>query len=142
MHVSLHTDNIIGKHVMSKVAPASRGYPTGTDINGIDSLTLDPHFADDHPGRQFGRQQYSNGQQHHHHQSDPAASSSRSLEPQRDGGYTTIYERAAYELRHDKRCARDVAVGKQIGFYRLREEIGSGNFSQVKLGVHILTKGL
>ena len=54
----------------------------------------------------------------------------------------TVYERATYELNNDKRCARDIAIGKQIGFYRLREEIGSGNFSQVKLGIHTLTKGL
>jgi len=142
--MSMLADNAIGTHVMSKVASASRGYSTAgpaAGINGIGSLTLDQDFADDHPGRQFGRQQYSNSHHRHQQQADPLAISSRSLEPQRDGSYMTVYERATYELTHDKRSARDVAIGKQIGFYRLREEIGSGNFSQVKLGVHMLTKG-
>ena len=33
-----------------------------------------------------------------------------------------------------------VTLGKRIGFYRLREELGSGNFSQVKMGLHSLTR--
>ena len=35
-----------------------------------------------------------------------------------------------------------VALGKRIGMYRLGKELGSGNFSKVKLGVHVLAKGL
>ncbi|PIO65467.1 hypothetical protein TELCIR_12862 [Teladorsagia circumcincta] len=35
---------------------------------------------------------------------------------------------------------RYVALGKRIGFYRLGKELGSGNFSKVKLGIHVLTK--
>ena len=53
----------------------------------------------------------------------------------------SAYEKALLDLSHDKKLERDLAVGRQIGFYRLRGEIGSGNFSQVKLGVHILTRG-
>lgn len=34
-----------------------------------------------------------------------------------------------------------VALGKRIGFYRLGKELGAGNFSKVKLGIHVLTKG-
>jgi len=53
----------------------------------------------------------------------------------------SAYEKALLDLSRDKKLERDLAVGRQIGFYRLRGEIGSGNFSQVKLGVHILTRG-
>lgn len=32
-------------------------------------------------------------------------------------------------------------MGRRIGFYKIRGEIGCGNFSHVKLGIHALTKG-
>jgi len=35
---------------------------------------------------------------------------------------------------------RDVTLGKRIGFYKMGKELGSGNFSKVKLGLHLLTK--
>lgn len=34
-----------------------------------------------------------------------------------------------------------VNLGKRIGFYKLGKELGAGNFSKVKLGFHVLTKG-
>uniref|UniRef100_A0A8C6W021 non-specific serine/threonine protein kinase n=1 Tax=Nothobranchius furzeri TaxID=105023 RepID=A0A8C6W021_NOTFU len=34
----------------------------------------------------------------------------------------------------------DLTFGRRVGFYELRGEIGSGNFSQVRLGIHDLTK--
>jgi len=55
--------------------------------------------------------------------------------------HTSAYEKALLDLAHDKKLERDLAVGRQVGFYRIRGELGSGNFSQVKLGVHILTRG-
>ena len=61
-------------------------------------------------------------------------------EPQRDT-YMTTYERVSYDLANDKKCLKEITLGKRIGFYRIRGELGTGNFSQVKLGVHILTKG-
>jgi len=64
----------------------------------------------------------------------------RLLEPQRER-FLTAYERLSYELASDKRCMREIALGKRVGFYHLRNQIGSGNFSTVKLGVHILTRG-
>ena len=62
------------------------------------------------------------------------------LEPQRER-FLTAYERLSYELASDKRCLREITLGKRVGFYQLRNQIGSGNFSTVKLGVHILTRG-
>ena len=59
------------------------------------------------------------------------------LSYERHGGY----ERLSYELASDRRCLREITLGKRVGFYQLRNQIGSGNFSTVKLGVHILTRG-
>lgn len=53
----------------------------------------------------------------------------------------TAYERLSHDLSNDKRCLKEITLGKRIGFYRIRGELGSGNFSQVKLGIHALTKG-
>ena len=53
----------------------------------------------------------------------------------------TPYERLSHDLNNDARCLKEVTLGKRIGFYRIRGELGSGNFSQVKLGIHALTKG-
>ncbi|TRY55209.1 hypothetical protein DNTS_032682 [Danionella cerebrum] len=52
----------------------------------------------------------------------------------------TPFERAVYELTHDDKLLDEVGSGKRIGFYKLRGEIGSGNFSTVKLGIHVLTR--
>lgn len=41
----------------------------------------------------------------------------------------------------DHRVVRELTVGRRIGFYKIRGEIGCGNFSHVKLGIHALTKG-
>jgi len=59
----------------------------------------------------------------------------------RDNVRISAYEKAVIDLTHDKKLERDLAVGRQIGLYRIRGELGSGNFSQVKLGIHILTRG-
>ncbi|KAI4821231.1 hypothetical protein KUCAC02_029173 [Chaenocephalus aceratus] len=40
----------------------------------------------------------------------------------------------------DDRVVRELTVGRRIGFYKIRGEIGCGNFSHVKLGIHALTK--
>lgn len=36
---------------------------------------------------------------------------------------------------------QEVALGKRIGLYTIGKELGTGNFSKVKLGVHVLAKG-
>lgn len=36
---------------------------------------------------------------------------------------------------------QEVTLGRRIGFYKLGKELGAGNFSKVKLGVHVLTQG-
>lgn len=53
----------------------------------------------------------------------------------------TPYERLSHDLSNDNKCMKEITLGKRIGFYRIRGELGTGNFSQVKMGIHALTKG-
>ncbi|XP_016287074.2 serine/threonine-protein kinase NIM1 [Monodelphis domestica] len=52
----------------------------------------------------------------------------------------TPFEKLTQDMSKDEKVVREITLGKRIGFYRVRGEIGSGNFSQVKLGIHSLTK--
>ncbi|CAL1615656.1 unnamed protein product [Knipowitschia caucasica] len=52
----------------------------------------------------------------------------------------TPLERLNLDMCQDDRVVREMTVGRRIGFYKIRGEIGSGNFSHVKLGIHALTK--
>lgn len=52
----------------------------------------------------------------------------------------TPYDRLTHDLAHDERYLKEITLGKRIGFYRIRGELGSGNFCQVKMGIHSLTR--
>uniref|UniRef100_A0A667Z1U7 Serine/threonine-protein kinase NIM1 n=1 Tax=Myripristis murdjan TaxID=586833 RepID=A0A667Z1U7_9TELE len=52
----------------------------------------------------------------------------------------TALEKALYDLTHSERVMDDLTFGRRVALYELRGEIGSGNFSQVRLGIHDLTK--
>lgn len=52
------------------------------------------------------------------------------------------FERVIYDMAHNERIVNDLILGRRVGFYELRGEIGQGNFSAVRLGIHALTKGL
>ncbi|XP_031712657.1 LOW QUALITY PROTEIN: serine/threonine-protein kinase NIM1 [Anarrhichthys ocellatus] len=52
----------------------------------------------------------------------------------------TPLERLNLDMCQDDRVVREITVGRRIGFYKIRGEIGCGNFSHVKLGIHALTK--
>ncbi|XP_038600197.1 LOW QUALITY PROTEIN: serine/threonine-protein kinase NIM1 [Tachyglossus aculeatus] len=52
----------------------------------------------------------------------------------------TPLEKLTRDMSQDEKVVREITLGKQIGFYRIRGQIGSGNFSRVKLGIHSLTK--
>ncbi|XP_013862896.1 serine/threonine-protein kinase NIM1 [Austrofundulus limnaeus] len=54
--------------------------------------------------------------------------------------WRTAFGKALYDLSHSERVLDDLTCGRRVGFYELRGEIGSGNFSQVRLGIHDLTK--
>ncbi|XP_047444553.1 serine/threonine-protein kinase NIM1-like [Mugil cephalus] len=52
----------------------------------------------------------------------------------------TALGKALYNLTHSEKVMDDLVFGRRVGLYELRGEIGSGNFSQVRLGIHDLTK--
>lgn len=54
----------------------------------------------------------------------------------------TPFERLVYDMSHNERFVNDLMLGRRVGFYELRGEIGQGNFSTVRLGIHALTKGI
>lgn len=52
----------------------------------------------------------------------------------------TAFERVVYDMTYNERVVNDLILGRRISFYELRGEVGAGNFSHVKLGIHALTK--
>ncbi|XP_069954608.1 serine/threonine-protein kinase NIM1 [Cherax quadricarinatus] len=57
-----------------------------------------------------------------------------------DEDQRTAYERVLYGLHHDQRWIKEVTLGRRVGFYRFRGELGQGNFSTVRLAFHQLTR--
>lgn len=51
------------------------------------------------------------------------------------------FERVVYDMAHNEKITNDLMLGRRVGFYELRGDIGQGNFSVVRLGIHALTKG-
>ncbi|XP_078114286.1 serine/threonine-protein kinase NIM1 [Sander vitreus] len=43
-------------------------------------------------------------------------------------------------MANNERIVNDLMLGRRVGFYELRGEVGQGNFSTVRLGIHALTK--
>ncbi|KAF7665352.1 hypothetical protein LDENG_00146030 [Lucifuga dentata] len=54
--------------------------------------------------------------------------------------HLTPLEKLNLDMCQDDRVVRELTVGRRISFYKIRGEIGCGNFSHVKLGIHALTK--
>ncbi|CAL8395886.1 unnamed protein product [Boreogadus saida] len=50
------------------------------------------------------------------------------------------FERMVYDMTHNERMGNDLLLERRVGFYELRGEIGQGNFSHVRLGIHALTQ--
>lgn len=53
----------------------------------------------------------------------------------------SLYDRLSHDMEHDRKVRQEVRMGKRVGFYKLKGQLGTGNFSKVKLGVHLLTTG-
>jgi len=51
------------------------------------------------------------------------------------------YEQQLHQLEHDPRISKEILLGKRVRLYHIKGTIGTGNFSKVRLGVHLLTKG-
>ncbi|CAF0930873.1 unnamed protein product [Brachionus calyciflorus] len=52
----------------------------------------------------------------------------------------TKYDKLVDNIKNNPEYKKEILLNKLIGFYRIGSEIGTGNFSQVKLGLHLLTK--
>ena len=52
------------------------------------------------------------------------------------------YEHQLHQLEHDPRTNKEVLLGKRVRFYHIKGTLGTGNFSKVRLGIHLLTKGI
>lgn len=59
-----------------------------------------------------------------------------------DESSDSIYHSTLHMMANDMNYQREVSLGKRVGFYRIGKELGSGNFSKVKLAIHVLTKGI
>ncbi|XP_075229133.1 serine/threonine-protein kinase NIM1-like isoform X2 [Lycorma delicatula] len=57
-----------------------------------------------------------------------------------NGAPKTIYQKSIHNLHHDQKWQQETTLGKRVGLYRLQGEVGRGNFSQVKVAIHELTK--
>lgn len=64
------------------------------------------------------------------------------LENEKNNNVLSPYHKLTKDLVEDERCVKEFSLGKRIGFYRMRGDLGSGNFAKVKLGYHCLVKGL
>lgn len=53
----------------------------------------------------------------------------------------TPYAKLLKQLKSNHEWQKQISLGKRIGLYRIHEELGSGNFAQVKAATHCLTKG-
>ncbi|CAN9502737.1 unnamed protein product [Ophioblennius macclurei] len=75
--------------------------------------------------------------------SSTAATQNENLMRDDGGGEATrrsAFAKALYDLTHSEKVMDELTLGRRVGLYELRGEIGSGNFSQVRLGIHDLTK--
>ena len=55
--------------------------------------------------------------------------------------FSSVYEKLLWQHQYDEASQKDVTLGRRVGFYKFRSELGSGNFSKVKQAVHQITKG-
>ncbi|XP_028829131.1 serine/threonine-protein kinase NIM1 isoform X2 [Denticeps clupeoides] len=52
----------------------------------------------------------------------------------------TPFEKLTTDMCRDEKTIKELTVGRRVGFYKVRGEIGAGTFSKVKLAFHALTK--
>ncbi|KAK0133395.1 Serine/threonine-protein kinase NIM1 [Merluccius polli] len=53
---------------------------------------------------------------------------------------TTPLKRLTCSMCKDEKVVKELIIGRRVGFYKVRGEIGYGTFSRVKLAFHALTK--
>ncbi|XP_028458265.1 uncharacterized protein nim1kb isoform X1 [Perca flavescens] len=69
-------------------------------------------------------------------------SSGAGLEDEEADGppHLTPLQKLTADMCKDDTTIKDLMIGRRVGFYKVRGEIGSGTFSRVKLAFHALTK--
>ncbi|XP_034403188.1 serine/threonine-protein kinase NIM1 [Cyclopterus lumpus] len=88
-----------------------------------------------------GQYQVAVTKQHHHSYSltdssevDPDDEKADSPPP------LTPLQKLTTDMCKDEKTIKDLIIGRRVGFYKVRGEIGCGTFSRVKLAFHALTK--
>ncbi|XP_026052300.1 serine/threonine-protein kinase NIM1-like [Carassius auratus] len=82
-------------------------------------------------------------QVHRHNIYTVTDSSECGSETEEDGDpskHPTPLEKLTLEMCNDEDTIKELTVGRRVGFYKVRGQIGCGNFSKVKLAIHALTK--
>ncbi|XP_054469069.1 serine/threonine-protein kinase NIM1 [Anoplopoma fimbria] len=54
--------------------------------------------------------------------------------------HLTPLQKLTSDMCKDEKTIKDLIIGRRVGFYKVRREIGCGTFSRVKLAFHALTK--
>ncbi|VDN08487.1 unnamed protein product [Thelazia callipaeda] len=49
------------------------------------------------------------------------------------------YQQMLDSLANDSALHKEISLGKRVGFYKIGQQLGSGSFSKVKIGIHCLT---
>ncbi|CAL1569072.1 unnamed protein product [Knipowitschia caucasica] len=52
----------------------------------------------------------------------------------------TPLQRLTFDMCHNQHTIKELVIGRRVGFYKVRGEIGYGTFSRVKMAFHALTK--
>ncbi|XP_061836786.1 serine/threonine-protein kinase NIM1 [Nerophis lumbriciformis] len=52
----------------------------------------------------------------------------------------TPLQKLTFDMHKDERIIKELIIGRRVGFYKVRGEIGHGTFSRVKMAFHALTK--
>lgn len=53
----------------------------------------------------------------------------------------TPLQKLTTDMCKDEKTIKELIIGRRVGFYKVRGEIGYGTFSRVKLAFNALTKG-
>lgn len=53
----------------------------------------------------------------------------------------TPLQKLTSDMCKNENTIKDLIIGRRVGFYKIRGEIGSGTFSRVKMAFHALTRG-
>lgn len=75
------------------------------------------------------------------HHSVYSLTDSSDLGPEDEEQSLSPLDRLSQDMCKDENTIKELMIGRRVGFYKVRGEIGCGTFSRVKLAFHALTKG-